>query len=393
MNLSSLKNDWQFEHGLSLTYRHYPQYPIASISINVLGAGEYQESVYQQSHLLEHLVYMAMKPRFSNEPDVYMSAQTNLESAQYTCRLPASKVTSFINCFERATQDPDTFSSEMIKREKQAVKNELSKPVDALNKMLPLLGWAQGVQENWPAFDALDDNQLASRCQSAYVSHKIHIEVAGNLSTSEREQLILACTQLDRQLQGYQDKSVGTVTTMQANRLVVSEDKRLVGYFCDLPSGNVNTYLMMACAYHLFHAPTNLSLYHKLRFEKGHIYNLIRSYHLFDGRGQFALFAQVQPESCDEVVREVTRFFSQDGAALLDEYLPWAAKKCLSSQMLFMETLSEVTKRASQYYVNFHRSMDEADFYQYLQPGNLNTVFTDIQNNFFNQKLEVVGHD
>ena len=139
----------------------------------------------------------------------------------------------------------------------------------------------------------------------------------------------------------------------------------------------------MACAYHLFHASSSLGIYHNLRFDKGFIYNLIRAYHLFNGRSQFALFAQVQPQSSQAVADELKSFFSQSNEQLFEEHLPWAAQKCLSSQMISMETLSEVTKRASQHYVNYQTPLDENAFYQYLQPHNLGAVKADIQSNFF----------
>lgn len=393
VNIAERKKDWQFDNGLSLTYRHYPQYPIASVSINVLDAGSYQEETFQQNHLIEHLVYMAMKPHFANEPDVYMSAQTNLESAQYTCRLPAAKIINFLNHFEFAVNDPDTFKDEIIEREKQAIKNELNKPGNACNDLLPLLGWAQGVKEDWNAFDSLSSQGLKEVCTSSYISHKLHLEIAGNLSAEQLDNLISACFQLEKRLAGKKTNNVQLKAKQQASRIVISPDKHIVGYFCDLHPENNNAYLTMACAYHLFHASSSLGIYHNLRFDKGFIYNLIRAYHLFNGRSQFALFAQVQPQSSQAVADELKSFFSQSNEQLFEEHLPWAAQKCLSSQMISMETLSEVTKRASQHYVNYQTPLDENAFYQYLQPHNLGAVKADIQSNFFTQELEVISYD
>ncbi|WP_125783135.1 insulinase family protein [Pseudoalteromonas rubra] len=390
MGLDTQKVDKRFEHGLSVTYRKYSHYPIASVVINVMGAGSHSEPVYQLSHLVEHLVYMNMKSQAALIPDIYISAQTNLDSAQYSCRLPAAHAAEFCHWFQSACQDPAAFTEQLMAREKKAIRNELNKPANSCHDMLPDLGWAQGTEQDWSAFEALDTATVQAACESGYISSQLHIEVAGDFSATQLTELYQVLETLDVALKGEPAVAPVRRETVQQPKLILNKERNLVGYFCEVTTASRNSYLAMACAHQLFHATTPLSLYHNLRFEKGYIYNLIRAYHLFQGVGQYALFAQVQPEQAERVLEEVEAFFSGSGDALLDGFLPWAAKKSLSSQMLAMEPLSEITKRASQHYINFHLSMDEKQFYQYLSDENLEAVYQDIRRNYFNQNIEVV---
>lgn len=337
---------------------------------------------------------MDMKSKVVAEPDIYMSAQTNLESAQYNCRLPAEKVSQFCHWFIAAAQNPQTFNAQSLATEKKAIKNELSKPGNAFNDMLPTLGWAEGVAEDWPAFDALTVTDVALAFKQHYLSHRIHVEIAGNLTACQLDEVFVTLAYMDEALYAERhDVAHGMNLDHAPAKLIFNAEKNLVGYFCEVNTASQNTYLTMVCAHQLLHAASSLSLYHKLRFDKGYIYNLVRAYHLFQGRGQYALFAQVQPDTAEKVRDEMAAFFSGDGTQLLDSYLPWATKKSLSAQMIAMEPLSEITKRASQHYVNFASSMDENEFYHYLAGENLETVFTDIQTNYFNKSIEVINHD
>lgn len=394
MDVVAAKRDFKFPYGLTLTTREYPQYPMASICINILDSGCYAETVFQQHHLIEHVIYMTMKQQVEDAFDMSMNAQTGLQTVQYMCRLPAVKLASFCQLFLDSVLNPASFSSSLIEREKQAIKNELGKARNPFDDLLPLMGWARPSEENWPAFDALSPSELIRTCSLHYRSPKIHIEVAGLLTGTVYEELLNTLNGMDYLLRSaQQNTNFGLPLAIAEPVVVVNSNQTLVGYFCEVDTPGRHAYLTMACAHHLFHAHHDAGLYHKLRFEHGYIYGLTRAYHLFQGRGQYALFAQVRPEHAVKVSEEFQQFFSSDGEPLLTGCLPWAAGKCFSSQMLAMESLGEVTKRASQYYANFGQVMQDGEFYNYLETNKHSQLRQDIQNNYFNKNIRIIQDD